>query len=360
MKKIVRNKDLGITLIALVITIIVLLILAGISISMLSGDNSILQKATDAKTNTEKATVVELAQADILGKIAENKGDTISETQLRAILSKYFEEFDDELPEDLSDTTITLTSKNEYGSYSDIALLEIYNGSIKKAEKIKTTLDLREGDIVRYNSSIGNIDCVVLYDSTEDDYLEAGVQMVSAQTLGENIELGNGSGTESGSWDNNLFNISKNSYNNAITTLNNIAETFRKNDNAEITISARCLGTNPNASANSRFQYSASINTITNKDFSKIQDLSLNNITEKYWLAHQYLYMPMNQQYWGVCLVDNGEIKPNHLYGYSDVSYGDIISWSHSCQIRPVFKLKNDAKIKSGTGVSDNPYIMEL
>lgn len=41
MKKIKENQIKGITLIALVITIIVLLILAGISISMLSGDNRI-------------------------------------------------------------------------------------------------------------------------------------------------------------------------------------------------------------------------------------------------------------------------------------------------------------------------------
>ncbi len=60
-KGFVKNNNSGITLIALVITIIVLLILAGISISMLSEDNSILQKATDAKTNTERTTVIELA-----------------------------------------------------------------------------------------------------------------------------------------------------------------------------------------------------------------------------------------------------------------------------------------------------------
>ena len=42
-----RNK--GITLIALVITIIVLLILAGISIAMLTGDNGILNKAITSK-----------------------------------------------------------------------------------------------------------------------------------------------------------------------------------------------------------------------------------------------------------------------------------------------------------------------
>ena len=45
-----RNK--GITLIALVVTIIVLLILAGISIAMLTGQNGILNRATEAKEKT--------------------------------------------------------------------------------------------------------------------------------------------------------------------------------------------------------------------------------------------------------------------------------------------------------------------
>ncbi len=47
-----RNNCKGITLIALVITIIVLLILAAVSIAILTGDNGILTKATDAKKNT--------------------------------------------------------------------------------------------------------------------------------------------------------------------------------------------------------------------------------------------------------------------------------------------------------------------
>ncbi len=41
----------GITLIALVITIIVLLILAGVVITTLTGDNGILGKAKTAKNN---------------------------------------------------------------------------------------------------------------------------------------------------------------------------------------------------------------------------------------------------------------------------------------------------------------------
>ena len=49
------KKNKGITLIALVVTIIVLLILAGISIVMLTGQNGILNRAVEAKEKTEVA-----------------------------------------------------------------------------------------------------------------------------------------------------------------------------------------------------------------------------------------------------------------------------------------------------------------
>ncbi len=53
-RKMIKEKK-GITLIALVITIIVLLILAGVTIVALSGDNGILKRAADAKEQTEEA-----------------------------------------------------------------------------------------------------------------------------------------------------------------------------------------------------------------------------------------------------------------------------------------------------------------
>ena len=49
----------GITLIALVLTIIILLLLAGISISMLSGQDGILTKASNAKQEMNKAEIEE-------------------------------------------------------------------------------------------------------------------------------------------------------------------------------------------------------------------------------------------------------------------------------------------------------------
>ena len=51
----IEQKSAGITLIALVITIIVLLILAGVSIATLTGNNGILTQASKAKENTAKA-----------------------------------------------------------------------------------------------------------------------------------------------------------------------------------------------------------------------------------------------------------------------------------------------------------------
>jgi len=55
----------GITLIALVITIIVLLILAGVSIAMLTGENGILTKATTARDDTSKSQIADLINIEL-------------------------------------------------------------------------------------------------------------------------------------------------------------------------------------------------------------------------------------------------------------------------------------------------------
>ena len=65
-------KRKGITLIALVITIIVLLILAGITISALSGDNGILTNATRAALSTELSKYQEELELYKVNKTAEN------------------------------------------------------------------------------------------------------------------------------------------------------------------------------------------------------------------------------------------------------------------------------------------------
>ncbi len=103
---------------------------------MLSGDNGILQKATEAKIYSERASIVEQAQTDVLGYQSENKGEALEESQLKTILEKYFinSEIPEELPNDLS--TLELTTQS--GNYK-IKVSEIYNGNIKN-NNVQTTI----------------------------------------------------------------------------------------------------------------------------------------------------------------------------------------------------------------------------
>lgn len=71
MKKTLIDKQ-GITLISLVVTIIVLLILAGISISILTGNNGVLNKASDAKIMTELSKYKEELDLYKITKKSEN------------------------------------------------------------------------------------------------------------------------------------------------------------------------------------------------------------------------------------------------------------------------------------------------
>ena len=66
-----KKNTRGITLIALVITIVVLLILAGVTIAALSGDNGILKRATEAKVKTGKEGALEQIKLAIMTATTE-------------------------------------------------------------------------------------------------------------------------------------------------------------------------------------------------------------------------------------------------------------------------------------------------
>ncbi len=65
------QKEKGITLVALVVTIVVLLILAGVSINLVLGENGLITQAQEAKRKTEEATQNEMAGIDNLSKEIE-------------------------------------------------------------------------------------------------------------------------------------------------------------------------------------------------------------------------------------------------------------------------------------------------
>ena len=78
-----RNNTKGITLIALVITIIVLLILAGVSIAMLTGQNGILTQAQNAKTTTANKSAEEKVKLAVMAARAQSEDASLDATKLK-------------------------------------------------------------------------------------------------------------------------------------------------------------------------------------------------------------------------------------------------------------------------------------
>ena len=117
MKEKIKNKE-GITLIALVITIVVLLILAAVSISMLTGENGILTQAQNASTQTEIAEAKEQAQMDILAwqseRLENGQDATLNDETVKTILTGK------DYVKELKDTSFISTKGDHEIQYSDL------------------------------------------------------------------------------------------------------------------------------------------------------------------------------------------------------------------------------------------------
>ena len=82
-----NNNERGITLIALIITIIVLLILAGISVTALTGDKSLINEARTNSQEAQKQSIIEKIQADLLQEKTKT-GNTPTKKELKDIIKE--------------------------------------------------------------------------------------------------------------------------------------------------------------------------------------------------------------------------------------------------------------------------------
>ena len=137
MRKFTKNE--GITLIALVVTIVVLLILAGITLRLAISEDGILGRAREARIAQRRAEIIESARLDILGFKAENKGGDLYKNQLKSILDTYFKEVPDLT--DMSDKEILNTKLETLAKYGihNITVKEIFDGVLISAPLQDTT-----------------------------------------------------------------------------------------------------------------------------------------------------------------------------------------------------------------------------
>ena len=174
MKKIKTQKNKGITLIALVITVIVLLILAGITISAITGDNGIIGNAGQAKEETEIANEKEIVEKATVQAMGNNKYGNIEESELQKQLDKETDEGKTEATDIGDEFEIYFKETNRYYSVDKDGnvlgqlepVTDPYPGDITKDEEGNTlTGDSKEDayqincieDLVEYSKVMNSI-----------------------------------------------------------------------------------------------------------------------------------------------------------------------------------------------------------
>ena len=178
----------GITLISLVITIVVLIILAGVAINMTLGENGIFKKAQEAKRLREIATAKEQIGLEILEAQIEamENNEELEQSEVETIVAKY-----GELQAD-GDTIILNDSGYE------VSLREIYNEMAEAETDGDSTTELAQLKALLAQTTVTEDKILKDYKAYKDGQLITGTmenyagQTVEASTIeesGENAEI---------------------------------------------------------------------------------------------------------------------------------------------------------------------------
>ena len=259
----------------------------------------------------------------------------------------------------------TYTYENLSGLTSYKLKVEVYDNAGNKEERtidvttkeliLEDALDISDNqkvyvEIPNPKDEENPILCYVLYNDETN-----GIQIISVNSV-EKVTLGNGN-----------FTTAMNSYNTAITTLNEKAEEYNYFGNEYV--EARCVGSNPtNPSAEAGMHTTYFGGTYSGKlrdtdknyesDYNKMTALGIAGISNSsyYWLASRYVNSYFTDSFFDVRYVYSGVgLRSSNLCGVS--STGTSAN-SNSHGFRPVFTLKSGIKVTGGSGTSGSPYTL--
>ena len=117
--------------------IIVLLILAGVTIATLTGDNGILSKATQAKEQTEVATEKEQVEIAYMSADMNKTGEVVTVEELQAELDKMAKT----LVSDNGDGTFNVFFEDSKNNY------KVENGAVSETVLTEEKMNLEKGSI---------------------------------------------------------------------------------------------------------------------------------------------------------------------------------------------------------------------
>ena len=176
-KALKRNK--GITLIALVVTIIVLLILAGISINALAGQNGILSRTIKAKNDSDVASDLEYLQVEATSELMDyyQGNDTKSEDDY--ILDKWNSGKNSKISVNKIDKTVTYNGK--VYAMSDIIGSESEKSKINDSNMTQITISTATKEEDKEMLSSGKVRLIVEEENNMRAYIPNGFYYVSGK-----------------------------------------------------------------------------------------------------------------------------------------------------------------------------------
>lgn len=361
----------GITLLALIVTVIVLIILASISISAITGNNSLINQAIKSKDETGIAEEKELVEKCVAYAKAKHKYGSLTKTDLEDQLEIYTQDRTYVDPE--SDNPIKVTFTDSGRNY----FVDV-DGNVTKqraySDEVKASLT--EGKYVTYKEQPYR----VLYDVNSGyDWIE----LVSVYSF-DKITIGKSDPTvpvEEEGYDfagsNSQFEKARWSFNNYIKTLDTKAQEYL----TDLADRSRCIGSNPvNPSLDTDTMFNDNNNHTYFREWNnKFKDKVAYSTTDETQLAKIDAKESDNYGYNldGYFLASHtANINGTKASFSIRMSYrAGFISYVLLCQVnkyqqytaenitkgfRPVVRLKESIKIKGGSGSIDSPYTIGL
>ena len=357
----------GITLIALIITIIILLILAGLSISALT-NQGLFKNAKEAQNTMDKAEgeqgKVLNEYEDEINKYLENDdktakklvdkvndgtikvGDYVKYTPDTASTDAILQELNTYSGSD-ANTTSTLTQES-----LNWRVLDMEDGQVRLISELPTTSKIELSSYNGYNNAVKLLDdtCNVLYNNSK---LASKVQNLKIEDIMEKMI------------ETNYTNITAN-YGKQFTPTNKYYPSIllkEKGQNVNGIVGTELneseqkelinQTTKPQATS-LEVKYTYWCKTMTTSDFknSKYYELFINNGSNysTYWMSSRCIDYPSGGARFNISRVHSGDVRASSLYNTNGAEYSDVNAF------RPVITLNSNVQIISGNGSTDSPF----
>ena len=377
MKKTFKNSK-GITLVALVITIIILLILAGISISALT-NTGIFQKAKDAKQKSEDAALDQNTKLDeyeneldkylpkkLVDKVNDGTikvGDYISYTPDQASTDDILQELATYSgnTDSTKNTTSTLTQEIYKEKGLKWRVLDVKDGKVRLISDRPTTSKITLSGPKGYNNAVYLLDktCKTLYNNSK---LASNVQNLKIEDIQDHLAY------DYKQYPNSKVDTGKYGGTKEYTTNKNYPNIFAKEktgwvgetQGTELSLSEQTTPIDEtNTTANEKIKVTQTFweKTMSANDFDgenkeMYYKLFINNGNNypTYWMSSRCVYADSDDAIFDVRYVYSGSVGAYGLYssGFSENSHGYAF--------RPCITLNSNVQVTSGNGTESTPF----